>query len=169
MKTSITKERWGVHASHCCSKHGCKYGDADCPVVTGEAEQKYPCESCSEEYDEEKMLKEEGYCTFKKIKLYEIHGATGERSGGLLGTYFDKSQADAAAPTAGWYGSKGNVKEVDAVYDEHTMTYYKLSKVEPTDIREQLTESIRERMEEEFSPEELAFISANIEYFKPKK
>jgi len=37
----------GVHTSHCCSIHGCKYcEDETCPVVQGEAEQEYPCEDC---------------------------------------------------------------------------------------------------------------------------
>jgi hypothetical protein len=26
--------------------HGCKYGDVDCPVRTGYAVQRYPCECC---------------------------------------------------------------------------------------------------------------------------
>lgn len=33
-------------ASHCCVKHGCKYGHDDCPVVLGEEEQEHPCEDC---------------------------------------------------------------------------------------------------------------------------
>jgi len=36
----------GVHRTHCCWLHGCKYGDKDCPVVTGEIKQEYPCEDC---------------------------------------------------------------------------------------------------------------------------
>ena len=43
---SIPKEKWGVHKSHCCVFDGCKYGYEDCPVVTGETEQLYPCEDC---------------------------------------------------------------------------------------------------------------------------
>ncbi len=43
----------GVHASHCCKWHGCKYGDDDCPVVLGQVEQEYPCEYCSDELEEE--------------------------------------------------------------------------------------------------------------------
>jgi len=34
MRTSIPKEGWNVHGSHCSKKH-CKYGDKDCPVVLG--------------------------------------------------------------------------------------------------------------------------------------
>lgn len=45
----------GVHASHCCKWHGCKYGDPDCPVVNGEVEQEYLCEYCSE------LLREDEY------------------------------------------------------------------------------------------------------------
>jgi hypothetical protein len=35
-----------VHQSHCCAKHGCKYGDEDCPVVNGDVKQFYYCEEC---------------------------------------------------------------------------------------------------------------------------
>ncbi len=45
-ETTIPLERWGVHITHCCVKHGCKYGDIDCPVATKLVLQKYPCEDC---------------------------------------------------------------------------------------------------------------------------
>lgn len=47
----------GVHAAHCCKWHGCKYGDEDCPVVNGEAEQLYLCEDCSDILEEEEYYK----------------------------------------------------------------------------------------------------------------
>lgn len=39
----------GTHVTHCCATHGCKYGDADCPVVTGRLKQAAPCDLCIEE------------------------------------------------------------------------------------------------------------------------
>jgi len=45
--TTIPKENWGVHESHCCKFHGCKYGDEDCPVVLQLVEVKYSCEDCN--------------------------------------------------------------------------------------------------------------------------
>lgn len=36
----------GVHQTHCCKTHGCKYGDENCPVFNGTVVQDYPCESC---------------------------------------------------------------------------------------------------------------------------
>ena len=42
----------GVHISHCCKWHGCKYGDPDCPVVNGEIEQEYLCEDCYEDLED---------------------------------------------------------------------------------------------------------------------
>lgn len=39
----------GVHASHCCARHGCKYFEEDCPVVTGQVKQLYNCEECDDE------------------------------------------------------------------------------------------------------------------------
>lgn len=45
----------GVHQTHCCIKHGCKYGDEDCPVVTGLILQRYPCEDCSNPTIEESL------------------------------------------------------------------------------------------------------------------
>lgn len=34
------------HGSHCCKKHGCKYGHDDCPVVLGTIPQQYKQECC---------------------------------------------------------------------------------------------------------------------------
>lgn len=40
----------GVHESHCCSVHGCRYGYTDCPVKAGALAPEYPnnngCELC---------------------------------------------------------------------------------------------------------------------------
>ena len=43
-KTSIPKDQWVIHKSHCCFEHGCKYGDKDCPVELAIIDQNYPCE-----------------------------------------------------------------------------------------------------------------------------
>ena len=45
----MDKEKWGVHETHCCVLHGCKYGDDDCPVVNKLTKQKYICEQCEED------------------------------------------------------------------------------------------------------------------------
>ena len=38
----------GVHVTHCCVLHGCKYGQpGKCPVCIGEYKQKYLCEECT--------------------------------------------------------------------------------------------------------------------------
>ena len=51
-KSTIPKEKWGVHNTHCCAKHGCKYGDSDCPVEMKLSKQVYPCESCGNDFEE---------------------------------------------------------------------------------------------------------------------
>lgn len=38
--------RIGVHVTHCCVVHGCKYGDNNCPVADGTVEQDGPDEAC---------------------------------------------------------------------------------------------------------------------------
>ena len=58
--TSIPEDKWGVHESHSCLEHGCKYGYKDCPVEIGLTKQKYPCEFCGDEFHPE-MEKKEGY------------------------------------------------------------------------------------------------------------
>lgn len=36
-----------THETHCCAKHGCKYGDqSGCPVEVGAVLQQYSCEMC---------------------------------------------------------------------------------------------------------------------------
>jgi len=47
--TSIPKEKWGVHETHCCKRHGCKYGEhSNCPVTLGLIKQAYGCETGSD-------------------------------------------------------------------------------------------------------------------------
>ena len=46
-------DNYGVHISHCCRWHGCKYGDPECPVVLGDVVQEDLCEYCYEILDEE--------------------------------------------------------------------------------------------------------------------
>ena len=45
--TPLPVEKYGVHRTHCCVIHGCKYGDYECPVSNGTIKQDYPCEDCS--------------------------------------------------------------------------------------------------------------------------
>lgn len=44
---SEPEENKCVHTEHCCILHGCKYGDADCPVENGRKKQSYLCEGCN--------------------------------------------------------------------------------------------------------------------------
>lgn len=37
----------GTHVTHCCLKHGCKYNEDECPVVSGARQQEYSCEYCT--------------------------------------------------------------------------------------------------------------------------
>jgi hypothetical protein len=43
---ATTVDKVGVHTTHCCSLHGCKYGNSNCPVVLGTHAQEYGCEDC---------------------------------------------------------------------------------------------------------------------------
>jgi hypothetical protein len=42
-----------AHDTHCCRRHGCKYGSGVCPVVLGEVIALSDCEWCSYERNEE--------------------------------------------------------------------------------------------------------------------
>lgn len=48
-KTPGTRLWYGVHSSHCCVEHGCKYGDHDCPVEHGKIAG-IKCEMCEAEH-----------------------------------------------------------------------------------------------------------------------
>lgn len=48
----LDKSKYGVHETHCCVVHGCKYYDEDCPVETGEIEQENTCMDCSDYYSQ---------------------------------------------------------------------------------------------------------------------
>jgi hypothetical protein len=53
----MTEQEIGTHVTHCCIRHGCKYGDGDCPVAGNRSHvQEYLCEFCGNTddlYDED--------------------------------------------------------------------------------------------------------------------
>jgi hypothetical protein len=67
----IPDEEWGVHNSHCCEFHGCKYGDeTNCPVVTQVTKQLYMCDECHSLEQEDKRF---GIYKHFKGKMYELY------------------------------------------------------------------------------------------------
>jgi len=42
-------DEYGDHTARCCAKHGCKYGDKNCPVINRVIKQQYFCERCDKE------------------------------------------------------------------------------------------------------------------------
>lgn len=42
----IAYKNVGTHETHCCKRHGCKYGYGVCPVADGATVQRYACEYC---------------------------------------------------------------------------------------------------------------------------
>lgn len=51
--TNNAQDKTGVHQIHCCTDHGCSYGElSECPVFRKDVPQIYPCEFCSLNIDE---------------------------------------------------------------------------------------------------------------------
>jgi hypothetical protein len=46
LPAGLPEGRIEMHVGHCCSRHGCKYGTANCPVTAGMRVQDFPCEQC---------------------------------------------------------------------------------------------------------------------------
>lgn len=66
----MTVERVGVHRTHCCRWHGCKYGDPDCPVAhhgLEGTENRGGCEACDYDWETilyvDAILRERGWTT----------------------------------------------------------------------------------------------------------
>lgn len=56
----VPVEKWGVHESHCCKRHGCQYESYEkCPVVAGAVDQEHPCDRCSDPMEMSEDLVEE--------------------------------------------------------------------------------------------------------------
>lgn len=66
----------GVHVTHCCSRHGCKYCDDDCPVAKNRLPQAYACEECTEETAELVHLLETGLAVLKNGVNASAHSRT---------------------------------------------------------------------------------------------
>jgi hypothetical protein len=69
----------GVHQTHCCVEHGCKYGEMDCPVALGTVTQDYPCEDCDDVLPTVQsvgMREVHSHCLYKhyKGKFYYVMG-----------------------------------------------------------------------------------------------
>ena len=70
----VKKEDYGVHETHCCIIHGCKYGNHEnCPVCKGLVKQQYLCETCSDEHywNKEKYIDAEQKTWDKIDKEYQ--------------------------------------------------------------------------------------------------
>lgn len=67
-----------VHTTHCCSRHGCKYGDNDCPVEKGLSKQEYPCEECDFEQEDYNINKEQFKHVYIVYCCVECEGDTVE-------------------------------------------------------------------------------------------
>jgi hypothetical protein len=59
----IPAARTGVHITHCCALHGCKYSDQNCPVAARRAPQAYLCELCDDNPDPRAVLTITGAAT----------------------------------------------------------------------------------------------------------
>ena len=53
-------EKKCVHTEHCCKVHGCKYGDALCPVTLKSKKQSFPCEDCCLPQEPEQFVPKAG-------------------------------------------------------------------------------------------------------------
>lgn len=63
-------EKYNPHPSHCCARHGCKYGYDDCPVYLQEQKQEYPCESCG--YDIAEFRSQEILQNYNDLSAYLV-------------------------------------------------------------------------------------------------
>lgn len=64
----------GVHETHCCRKHGCKYGDLDCPVAFG-THPGIKCEFCEEDEMYESEIEDELEIPHQDEKIIADYGA----------------------------------------------------------------------------------------------
>lgn len=64
---------WKFHREHCCSEHGCNFGDNDCPVVSGLTTHFF-CEECENEnyYFRAKSVNEVRSVIKEAIEKYNI-------------------------------------------------------------------------------------------------
>jgi hypothetical protein len=60
----LVEDDSGVHNTHCCKKHGCKYNEDDCPVAYGDLKG-IECEYCMEKDDEGWIEHDGSICPIK--------------------------------------------------------------------------------------------------------
>lgn len=102
----------GVHAAHCCQRHGCKYGAlalGPCPVKTGAVEQLDPCEQCEHDIDGDGRAEAELFNAAFNLGYRRGHDAVLHALDHVLADieYARESSAEARAATrtpTGWIG-----------------------------------------------------------------
>ena len=83
-------DRLGVHNTHCCKEHGCKYGDFDCPVEHGPLPG-VRCESCDWDEEQHRECHEEIRRLKERIEFLQNQVAT-----------LTKEVSDQGWRTSGW-------------------------------------------------------------------
>ena len=90
----MDKKNWPVHERHCCPKHGCKYGDKDCPVANGLTKKHNKhCEDCEHEakYPHEFVTPDEyqkGQAAIEALELLEKYISSSLKIGEHIGTEY---------------------------------------------------------------------------------
>ena len=73
MDDNVITTHIGVHATHCCKRCGCKYGNSDCPVVIGTIKAVHGCEDCEadeRDFDEyiDSLNRDDLYTLLEKVQ-----------------------------------------------------------------------------------------------------
>jgi hypothetical protein len=98
----VKNPNYNPHPSHCCAKHGCKYGDPDCPVESGEQKQDHPCEQCGEE-------------EFAVVLSHKIYPGTGGESFKVVKAFYGYMAVERAEK----FATPSRIEHADCVENLH--------------------------------------------------
>lgn len=76
-----------------------------------------------------------------KVVAYTIHSQDDERTSSNKGVYKDSSIASAKAHKSGWYGTDGDVRQIDDIFQDENGELYNVKYIgQYTDVSEKIKE-----------------------------
>jgi len=95
----------------------------------------------------------------KLVKAYTVYSSDDERHSSNKGVYQDYNIASTKAVGSGWYGSNGEVKDLNDVYEDESGELYTVKHIGKfTDVAEKFKEDTLASIKSKLTKEELELL-----------
>ena len=106
----------------------------------------------------------------KKVKAYTIYSQDDEKSSSCKGLFKAYEAAAYKAPGSGWFGSNGEVIELDDVYEDSTGELFRIERLgQFDDVSEQFKQDVISSIKSKVTKEEFSIIQKALDLLESKR